>query len=97
MMDTMEVVGNEVLMIWYIAVDSLCILNFELSCIFVHNTTRGSCIKVTILVCDWCQAMFANSVYGTSFEVPVLSMFFLSYRDACYFDLRYVKGLRDNI
>ena len=28
---------------------------------FVHNATRGSCIKVTILVCDWCQAISSKS------------------------------------
>ena len=34
----------------------LCVFNFE-QCkliFFVHNTTGGRCIKVTILVCGWC-------------------------------------------
>ena len=55
----------EMLKKWYIPVRStrICIFKFG-HCklhFFVQNTTPESCIKVTILVCGWCQAIPSKS------------------------------------
>ena len=43
-----------------------------------HNTTRESCIKVTICVCGWCQAISSIKMSNTSVSiVPSIYSIFL--------------------
>ena len=64
MIDTLEVVGN----FWrnmkklYIPVQSITYLEFRtLQIALSYNTTRESCIKVTLLVCSWWKAISSKS------------------------------------
>ena len=111
-MNTLEVSGNwgEVLK-WYIPV----YLKFRALQIafYVHYTTREICIKLTTLVCGWCQAILENqtvknesyySAFETQWKHPYLTFWFagndLAPTKYCHFNaflMHNVRGEKYNL
>ena len=84
-----NVIEWEFILVWvfrkrHIPLNSIVYLSFWTLEVFVRNTTYESCIKVTVLVCEWRQDILSKSKYQNrmfpmcSLDIPYFGQWWIN-------------------